>query len=122
MIKIAKLAGLVLATLAVGASAWAGEKLLTFDGNILSLGASKNHNIPMTKGHHYLITVKSEKKTASFDLYLIKGTESVAVKMANGDRTTRLRFAPAETGVYTLSVVAVTEPGAYKGTMELDED
>jgi len=122
MRKLAKQFGMVAAVLSVATAAWAGEKLLSFKGSVASLGGSSSHNVPMTAGHKYLITVRSQSKTASFDLDLALGNDGVAAKSANGARTTQLRFAPTKGGVYKLSVVAATEPGSYTGTVELDED
>lgn len=121
MSVLAKHFGMMAVVLSLATAAWAGEKLLTLKGSVPSLGGSSSHNVPMTAGHKYLITVNSQSKTASFDLYLALGNDGVAVKNANGARTTQLRFAPVKDGVYKLSVVAATEPGSYTGVVELDE-
>lgn len=122
MTRLFKLAATAALALCAATAAWAGnDTLMHLEGSAYTPGASSAFTVPLEQGREYVVHVNSKTGGAAFDIIVRRGLQTVALKPANGEEHVRLRFRPAQSGLYTLIVRASGGPGAFKGRVEIDD-
>jgi hypothetical protein len=118
MKRMLKLAGLALATLALGGAALAD---LHFNGHLPGAGAVRWHSVHLTAGKRYWFKFDPENRDLRVNMKLYKASPFVLVKEKYANEAEeRMGFRPTVAGNYWMKLTSLNAASPYE--LELEED